>query len=187
MPDPIELETERLRLRTWRDSDREPFAAMNADPQVMEFFESVMSREKSDASVARMIDHFAMHGWGLWVGERRDTGEFIGTIGLTTPRWPLPGAPKIEIGWRLAKAHWGLGFASEGAGAALRLGFERLDATEIVAVTALGNRRSRAVMERIGMRDAREDFDHPAVPEGHPVRRHCLHRITREDWLSARR
>ena len=135
------LETPRLLLREWRDTDREPFAALNADPAVMEFFLSPLSRESSDASV--------------------------------------------EVGWRLARKHWGQGYATEAACAALEVGFARLDLREIVSFTTVGNLRSRAVMERIGMRDARQDFEYPGFPEGHPLRRHCLYRIASMEWAQS--
>lgn len=179
----MELHTTRLRLRQWHDEDRTPFAAMNADPAVREFFPGLQSREQSDASVDRARAHLAAHGWGWWAAEIVATGEFIGFIGLSTTPAALPFAPGVvEVGWRLARAHWGRGYATEGARAALAFGFERLRLDEIVSFTALGNLRSRAVMERIGMRNANADFDHPAVAEGHAVRRHCLYRIRRDEW-----
>jgi RimJ/RimL family protein N-acetyltransferase len=184
MPGIIEFETPRLRLRQWRESDRTPFAAMNADPAVMEFFPSVQSRETSDASIAFWQSQFAGQGWSNWAAELVATGEFIGFIGLSVPRRVLPCSPCVEIGWRLARAFWGNGYASEGASGALRVGFERIGLVEIVSFTALGNLRSRAVMQRIGMRDAGRDFEHPAIPQGHPLRLHCLYRITRDEWVA---
>ncbi len=183
-PMPLTLNTARLLLRPWRDSDRAPFAALNADPEVMEFFPALKSREQSDASIDLWTAQFAERGWSNWAVELRDSGAFIGFIGLSVPRRQLPFSPCVEIGWRLARAHWGQGVATEGARAALAAGFEQLGLAEIVSFTALTNLRSRAVMERLGMRsDSAEDFDHPALPEGHALRRHCLYRLTREDWL----
>lgn len=182
MMTPIEIETPRLVLRQWRERDREPFAAMNADPAVMEFFPSLQTREASDASIDAWQAQFARQGWSNWAAELRETGAFIGFVGLSVPRRVLPFSPCVEIGWRLARAHWGRGYATEGARAALRMGFEQLGLGEIVSFTTLGNLRSRAVMERIGMRNANEDFEHPAVPEGHALRWHCLYRIGREQW-----
>jgi RimJ/RimL family protein N-acetyltransferase len=182
VPSVIEFETPRLLLRQWRESDREPFAAMNADPVVMEFFPSLQSRASSDASIDAWQLQFATQGWSNWALERLETGEFIGFVGLSIPRRILPFPPCVEVGWRLSRAHWTNGFATEGARAALRIGFERLGLPEIVSFTALGNRKSRAVMERIGMRNANEDFEHPGVPEGHPLRAHCLYRVTRAQW-----
>ncbi|MDC6168027.1 GNAT family N-acetyltransferase [Paucibacter sp. XJ19-41] len=181
---PLTLNTARLLLRPWRDSDRAPFAALNADPEVMEFFPALQSREQSDASIDLWTAQFAERGWSNWAVELRDSAAFIGFIGLSVPRRQLPFSPCVEIGWRLARAHWGQGLATEGARAALAAGFEQLGLAEIVSFTALTNLRSRAVMERLGMRsDSAEDFDHPALPEGHALRRHCLYRLTREDGL----
>jgi RimJ/RimL family protein N-acetyltransferase len=175
----IEFETPRLRLRQWRDSDREPFAAMNADPAVMEFFAALQSRASSDASIDAWQSQLATQGWSNWAAELVESGQFIGFVGLSVPRRVLPFSPCVEIGWRLMRSHWGRGLATEAAHGALRVGFERLALTEIVSFTAVGNHRSRAVMERIGMRNAHQDFDHPGIPEGHPLRRHCLYRIGR--------
>ena len=149
----------------------------------MEFFASVQSRETCDASIDAWQAQFAAQGWSNWAVDLRASGEFIGFVGLTRPRRVLPFSPCVEVGWRLARAHWGHGFATEGARGALRVGFERLALPEIVSFTAIGNRRSRAVMERIGMCNANEDFDHPAVPEGHPHRLHCLYRISAARWI----
>lgn len=175
----IELDTPRLRMRQWRDSDREPFAALNADPVVMAFFPSVQSRAASDAGIDGWQSQFAAQGWSNWALELRATGEFIGFTGLSMPRRQLPFSPCIEIGWRLARAYWGKGYATEAARAALEAGFWRIGLAEIVSFTAVGNARSRAVMERIGMRNRDPDFDYPGFPEGHPLRRHCLYRIRR--------
>lgn len=182
MPELIELDTERLRLRAWRDADREPFAALNADPAVMEYFPALLDRAASDAGIDIWRQQFAERGWSNWAVEVKATGAFIGFIGLSIPRRPLPCSPCVEVGWRLARSAWGRGYASEGARASLRCGFERLGLAEIVSFTAIDNRRSRAVMERIGMRDAHQDFEHPGVPEGHPLRLHCLYRLSRDDW-----
>ncbi len=178
----IEFETPRLRMRQWRDADREPFAAMNADPAVMEFFPSPQSRAASDASIDAWQSQFAANGWSNWAAELIESGQFIGFVGLSVPRRVLPFSPCVEIGWRLARPYWGQGLASEAARRALRIGFENLGLTEIVSFTAVGNQRSRAVMERIGMRNANQDFEHPGVPEGHPLRLHCLYRVSRSQW-----
>ena len=178
----MEFETERLRLRQWRPADREPFALLNADPRVMEFFPAPLSRERSDALVDAWQSHLEEHGWSNWAAEIRATGEFIGFVGLTLPKRVLPFSPCVEVGWRLAFEHWGKGYASEAAREALRVGFDDLGLEEIVSFTSVLNRRSRAVMERIGMRNANEDFEHPAVPEGSALRPHCLYRLKRGDW-----
>jgi RimJ/RimL family protein N-acetyltransferase len=175
---PIELRTERLLLRPWRTSDREPFAALNADPEVMAFFPAPLLRAESDAMAERIQAGFDERGWGFWAVEVVGRHSFIGLVGLSVPDG-LPCSPCVEIGWRLARAHWGKGYATEAARAALRFGFEELGLPEIVAFTAVGNRRSRGVMERIGMRNSGEDFDHPRLPVGHPLRRHVLYRVGR--------
>jgi RimJ/RimL family protein N-acetyltransferase len=174
------LETERLILRPWRPEDREPFARMNADPAVMEFFPACLSRAESDQGVDRIEKHFRERSFGLFAAELRRDGAFIGFIGLNVPRFVAHFTPCVEIGWRLTAAHWGQGLATEGACAAMRCGFESLALDEIVAFTVPGNARSRRVMEKLGMtHDPADDFDHPGLPEGHPMRRHVLYRIKR--------
>lgn len=178
----IEFDTERLRLRQWRAADRAPFAALNGDPKVMEFFPELLAPAASDAMAGRCEASITARGWGLWAVETKDSGQFIGFVGLHVPIPELPCAPCVEIGWRLAAAHWGRGLASEAARGALRVGFETLALSEIVAFTATRNLRSRAVMEKIGMTDANEDFEHPNVPVGSVLREHCLYRLSRADW-----
>ena len=182
---PIEVQTERLVLRQWRAEDREPYAAMNQDPDVMRYFPGLQSREASDKSIDTWTAEIAARGWSNWALALRD-GTFIGFTGLTIPWRPYSFMPCVEIGWRLARAHWKKGYATEAARAALEIGFERAKLLEIVSFTALANAPSRAVMERIGMTDAGEDFDHPALSEGHALRRHCLYRLEREAWREAR-
>jgi len=179
---PIEFDTVRLRLRQWRDSDRAPFAALNADPAVMEYFPALLGREASDAAIDLWQSQIVEQGWSNWAVELTESARFIGFVGLSVPRRALPFSPCVEIGWRLARAFWGRGLATEAARGALRVGFGRLGLQEIVSFTAVANRRSRAVMERIGMRNASEDFEHPGVPEGHALRLHCLYRLSREQW-----
>jgi RimJ/RimL family protein N-acetyltransferase len=182
-----ELSTERLLLRRWRESDRAPYAALNADPAVREFFPEVLTREQSDAQIAVFEDHFDQHSFGMWALELRASGELIGFTGMDLATYDAHFAPAIEIGWRLARAAWGHGYATEAALASLRFGFEQLELDEIVACTTPINLRSRAVMERIGMTwDPSEDFDHPEVAAGHPLCRHLLYRLRAEDWLSGR-
>lgn len=181
----IEPATARLRLRTWRDADRGPFAALNADPQTMAFFASPVSRDASDASIDAWQAQFAQQGWSNWAVERRDTAEFIGFVGLSVPRRVLPCSPCVEIGWRLARAQWGQGFATEAARAVLWAGFMQIGLAEIVSFTTLLNLRSRAVMERIGLIDAQQNFEHPGVPEGHAFRMHCLYRLRHDEWQAA--
>jgi RimJ/RimL family protein N-acetyltransferase len=182
MPELIEIRTPRLLLRQWKDSDRAPFAALNADPEVMRYFPGLQSRESSDKSIDVWSAEIAERGWGNWAVEASSDRIFIGFVGLSVPRRALPFMPCVEIGYRLAKEHWGKGYASEAARAAARVGFTALDLAELVSFTALLNLPSRAVMERIGMVNAGEDFDHPGVPVGSVLRRHCLYRLTRERW-----
>jgi RimJ/RimL family protein N-acetyltransferase len=181
-PEPIEFSTQRLRLRQWRDSDREAFANMNADPEVMKYYPCLVSREASDRSIDTWQREFAERGWSLWAAEIKETGEFIGYVGLTIPRHVLPLMPCVEIGWRLARAYWGRGFATEAAKVVLGVAFENLGLAEIVSFTSVLNVRSRRVMERLGMINSGEDFDHPGVPQGSELRRHCLYRLRRERW-----
>ncbi len=164
-------------LRNWRDADLPPFAALNADPRVAKFLPAPLGRAESDALAARIRAALARYGFGLWAVEVRDGAPFIGFVGLSVPLFAAAFTPCTEIGWRLAPAHWGHGYATEAARAALAYGFERLGLGEIVAFTAADNVRSRAVMERLRMtRSARDDFDHPSLPEGHALRRHVLYR-----------
>lgn len=177
------IDTERLHLRRWRFSDRAPFAAMNADPEVMEFFPSTLTPEESDAMVDRIRAQFDEHGFGLWALEVRGRGEFIGFTGLAIQTFDAPFNPSVEVGWRLARPAWGKGYAIEAARAAVADGFDRIGLDEIVSMTAVVNERSQAVMRRLGMtRDPADDFDHPRVPEGSPLRRHVLFRLKRTDF-----
>jgi RimJ/RimL family protein N-acetyltransferase len=177
------LTTARLRLRTWRDEDLEPFAALNADPRVREFFPSLQTHQESAESMRYIDDHFRRHGFGLWAVEVIGTAPFIGFVGLSVPSFDAPFMPSVELGYRLAFEHWGRGYATEGARAAIALGFATLGLAEIVAMTAVGNERSRRVMERVGMKhNAADDFDHPNIVAGHPLRRHVLYRLTAADW-----
>ncbi|WP_298929673.1 GNAT family N-acetyltransferase [uncultured Ramlibacter sp.] len=184
------LQGQRVRLRHWTAEDRAPFAAMMADPRVMQFLPGLMTRAQSDAHVARISGAIDERGWGFWAAEHLppDGGapQFMGFIGLNHPLHDLHFNPCVEIGWRLATPFWGQGLASEGARLALRVGFEALDLDEIVGFTSLRNARSRALMERLGMRECpTETFDHPAVPAGNPIMRHCLYRLDRARWTAA--
>jgi RimJ/RimL family protein N-acetyltransferase len=178
MPLPPELRTDRLLLRRWLPDDRAPFAALNADPRVMEHLPAALTREESDAFAARIEAHFEQRGFGLWAVEIPGVTPFAGFVGLSVPRFEARFTPCVEVGWRLAAERWGRGYAAEGARAALAFGFETLGLGEIVSFTAPENLRSRRVMEKLGMvRDPAEDFDHPGLPEGHPLRRHVLYRL----------
>jgi ribosomal-protein-alanine N-acetyltransferase len=173
------LRTERLILREWRPEDREPFAALNADPRVMECMPALLPRAQSDALARRSEQHFATHGFGPWAVEVPGVAPFIGFVGLSVPAFKAHFTPCVEIGWRLAAEYWGHGYATEAALAGARYAFEELDMTQLVSFTTPQNIRSRAVMRRIGMtHDEAEDFDHPRLPPGHRLRRHVLYRLT---------
>ncbi len=175
-----ELHTERLVLRRWCDDDREPFAALNADPAVVEHLPGPLSAAASDALVDRIEAHFAAHGFGFYAVEVRSTGRFIGFVGLANCTFAAAFTPAVEVGWRLARPTWGHGYATEAARAATTEGFHSLDLDEIVAFTAVANTRSRAVMQRLGMsHDLAENFDHPSLPGGHRLARHVLYRLPR--------
>ena len=172
------LQTDRLILRRWRESDRPPFAAMNADLEVMRYFTKPLTRSESDAFVDRIERHFQEHDWGLWALERRDTAEFIGFTGLWPATIEAPFTPAVEVGWRLRRSAWGHGFATEAAKAAIADGFDRVRIPEIVSFTASLNERSWRLMERLGMRRVEGgDFDNPSVPVGQAHRRHVLYRF----------
>ncbi len=173
-----QLVTERLRLRRWRDSDREPFAALNADPVVMEHLPAPLDRDESDALVDRISAHLDEHGWGLWAVELLESGTFIGFAGLAPAGFDAHFTPAVEVGWRLDRAHWGRGYAPEAASASVADGFERLGLDEIVSFTSTTNVNSQRVMQKIGMtHDPADDFDHPKMPAGHRLERHVLYRI----------
>ena len=182
----VELHTERLILREWRDSDQEPFAELNADPEVMRYMPKRLSREESDEFAQRIQDHFERHGFGWWAVEVRGGESFIGFVGLGFTRYETAFTPCVEVGWRLSRSAWGHGYATEAARRAIRFGFDELGLAEIVSFTVPDNVRSRHVMERLGMnRNPAEDFDHPLLPEGNPLRRHVLYRLARPAALVA--
>jgi 3-dehydroquinate dehydratase/shikimate dehydrogenase len=179
--EPVTLRTERLVLRPWRDTDLAPFAALNADPEVMEHFPSTLTRQQSDAAVERFRQRMEAQGWGLWAVEVPGVVDFAGFVGLN-PGDDALGRRCIEVGWRLAKAWWGRGYAPEGAVEAVRFAFDDLELVEIVSFTVPANLRSRRVMEKIGLRFAGE-FDHARlVRERHPLSRHVLYRAERDHW-----
>ncbi|MET0413478.1 MAG: GNAT family N-acetyltransferase [Polyangiaceae bacterium] len=182
---PRELTTERLLLRRWLPSDRRPFAQLNADPRVMEYFPAPLTRDESNRMVQRIEAQFERHGFGLWALEVPGVVDFAGFVGLLIPSFEAPFTPCVEIGWRLPFEHWGKGYAPEAARAVLRFAFERAGLHEVLSFTATCNTRSRRVMEKIGMRyDAADEFDHPNLPRGHRLERHALYRI-RADELEA--
>lgn len=175
-PEPS-LHSARLRLRHWTDADLPAFAGLNADPRVMEFLPSLLDRRASDALATRIRSFLDAQGFGFWAVEVPGLAPFIGFVGLSAPTFDAHFTPCIEVGWRLAASYWGQGFATEAAHLAVNYGLSTLGFPEIVSFTADTNHRSQAVMMRLGMRsDPADDFDHPALPEGHPLRRHVLFR-----------
>jgi RimJ/RimL family protein N-acetyltransferase len=180
---PTELRTERLVLRDWRAADRAPFAALNADPRVMEHFPASLDRAASDALVERITTDLHRNGWGLWAVARRDDDRFLGFTGLLAVGFEAPFTPAVEVGWRFAVDAWGHGYATEAARAAVRYAFAVLALDQLVSMTTPSNGRSQRVMERLGMtRDPADDFDHPRIAVGHPLRRHVLYRLSRAVW-----
>ena len=183
---PVILKTKRLLLRPWKAEDFEAFAKLNADPRVMEFFPSTLTRKESDEIANRRSKQVEEQGWGLWAVEIPGMAEFIGFIGIIPVPFETHFTPAVEVGWRLAHEFWGKGYALEGAQACLKFGFETLHLEEIVSMTVPGNKRSIRVMEKLGMhRNPSDDFDHPKVPEGSPFKRHVLYRIQRREWAKA--
>jgi len=180
---PERLTTKRLFLRRWIDSDLEPFAALNSDPEVMRHFPSTLDREQTAAMIKRIENSFEQDSLGLWAVEESAGGEFVGFVGLSKPKFTATFTPCVEVGWRLAKHHWGKGYALEAARASLADGFERLDLAEIVSFTSRLNVRSIKVMERLKMtRDQDGDFMHPVLAEDHPLAPHVLYRMTAPDF-----
>jgi ribosomal-protein-alanine N-acetyltransferase len=180
------LRTGRLLLRRWLPRDREPFAAMNADPRVMEHFPVPLTRAESDQFADRVEQHFAAHGFGPWAVEIPGAARFAGFVGLAVPRFDAPFMPCVEVGWRLCAAHWGRGYATEAARAVLADAFDRLRLPEVVSFTSATNERSVRVMQRLGMaRDLAGDFEHPSLPVSHRLRRHVLYRMQASAWRQA--
>jgi RimJ/RimL family protein N-acetyltransferase len=183
----VHVETPRLKLRDWIDADAEPYAAINADPRVMEFFPAALTREQSDVQMAGIRAFMRDHGYGLYAAEEKATGRFIGFIGLSHPSFEAHFTPAVEIGWRLAREAWGEGYATEGARAVVAHAFGPLGLGALVSFTAEWNRPSRRVMEKIGMtHDPADDFQHPRLPTGHKLSRHVLYRLGREQWQAVK-
>ncbi len=175
-----ELRTDRVLLRAWRPEDREPFATLNRDPEVVEFLPGPLDRESSDALAARCEAHFDREGFGLWAVEIPGVAPFVGFVGLSRIVFEAAFTPAVEVGWRLARPAWGHGYATEGGRTALRFGFEVVGLDQIVSFTTVRNVRSRAVMERLGMRhDPADDFEHPLLAPESPLRSHVLYRLDR--------
>lgn len=182
-----EITTKRLRLRQWKVEDYSPFFQLNSDPQVMEYFPACLDRSASDALAKRIRGLIDKRGWGFWAVEVVDSQTFIGFVGLHIPSDNLPFNPCVEIGWRLAAEHWGKGYATEAARAALAFGFGELQLEEIVSFTALPNLRSQRVMKKLGMKRESATFLHPGVPDHNPLKEHCLYRLSRTEFFSPKK
>lgn len=175
------IETDRLLLRAWKQSDRQPFAEMNSDERVMEYFLKPLTSSESDGLVDHIERHFEKHQFGLWAVEVKSTNTFAGFIGLLVPGFEAHFTPCVEIGWRLAYSFWGQGYATEGARAVLDFAFNVAQLDEVVSMTTIENLKSRRVMEKLGMTyDVEDDFEHPSLPEGHPLRPHVLCRLSKQ-------
>jgi len=182
MVEPL-IKTERMVLRPWKEADFMAFARLNADPRVMEYFPGILTQEESDRFAKRICTAMKQQGWGLWAVSVPNVSDFIGYIGLAPVNFAADFTPAVEVGWRLAYDFWNKGYATEGAIAALKYGFETLQMDEIVSFTAIQNKRSQKVMEKIGLTHyPEEDFDHPKLVEGHSLRRHVLYRLKQNEW-----
>lgn len=180
----IKLETKRLILRQWKESDFPVFAKMNADPAVMEYYPSTLSEEESSIMANKITTLISDQSWGFWAVETKKEKEFIGFVGLHRPGYDLPVTPCVEIGWRLGKKYWGKGYATEAAVESLRFAFEELELNQVYSFTSVSNLKSRSVMERIKMENTGNNFEHPHIPKGNLLREHVLYKITKEQWLN---
>ncbi len=181
----MNIETARLTLRPWTEKDREPFAEMSADPAVMRYLLPLRGREETDGWIDRQMAHLARHGFCFWALEAKEGGAFIGAVGLLRIGYEAHFTPAVEVGWRVSRPFWGRGYAPEAAAASIRFGFEVLGLLEIVANTVVQNTSSQRVMEKLGMsRDAKDDFDHPKIPDGHSLCRQVLYRLPRDRWAT---
>ncbi len=174
----MELKTDRLLLRQWKEEDFDAFAAMNADPEVMEFYPNIQSSEESFGMAKKFQNLISQKGWGFWAVEKLCDNSFIGFVGLHEPTYDLPVTPCTEIGWRLSKSSWGKGYAIEAAKAVLKFAFNELKLEQVYSFTSVGNLRSRSVMEKIGMKNTNANFNHPIIPEGHRLSEHVLYKIS---------
>jgi len=176
------LETKRLILRQWERKDFKPFQKLNSDSMVMEYFPSLLSKEESDALAQKIYESIENKGWGAWAVEEKESGSFIGYVGLHETASNLPFEPCVEITWRLSKEYWGKGYAFEAGDEALQFAFKELKLNEVVSFTATVNQRSEAVMKRLGMKKSEMNFEHPALSIGHRLREHVLYQVSREDY-----
>ena len=180
------IETERLYLRQWQASDFATFADMNADPEVMQYFPKLLTPRVSDIIANKCQQLIADNGWGLWAVslkvDEENSGDFIGFVGLNDTHANMSFAPAVEIAWRLSKEHWGQGYATEAARASLNFAFTELGLEEVVSFTAVINKRSQLIMQRIGMTDTQDNFYHPALKSTHPLAEHVLYKISRQQW-----
>ena len=180
------IETERLYLRQWQASDFAIFAEMNADPEVMQYFPKLLTPKVSDVIANKCQQLIADNGWGLWAVslkvDEENNGSFIGFVGLNDTHADMSFAPAVEIAWRLSKEHWGQGYATEAARASLNFAFTELGLEEVVSFTAVINKRSQLIMQRIGMTDTQDNFYHPALKSTHPLAEHVLYKISRQQW-----
>lgn len=179
---PIRLETERLYLRQWEETDFELFAEMNSDRDIMEYFPKLLSIEESNAMALKCQALIEEKGWGFWAVSLKENNTFIGFVGLHQPQYDFPFNPCVEIGWRLRKEFWGYGYATEAAKAALKFAFEELELKEIVAITSCTNKRSQLVMERLSMKDTGKNWHHPEIETTNPLSEHVLYKLTQEEW-----
>lgn len=180
-----ELRGTRVLLRAWKDSDLAPFSAMNADPEVMQHFPAILSRSESDQFVARIPEYFEQHGFGLWALEIPGEFPFAGFVGLLRVSFDAHFTPAVEIAWRLTRSAWGKSYATEAAQCVLKYAFEVEQLQEVVSFTVPANLRSQAVMQRLSMHTKAEDnFEHPKLPSGHPLREHVLYKLKRAEWIS---
>ncbi len=178
----IELKTDRLLLRQWREEDLADFADINTDPKVMEFYPNLLSRQESNAAVEKFKLLIIKNGWGFWAVETISEQAFIGLVGLHKPTYKLPFGPCVEIGWRVGSAYWGRGYATEAARACMDFAFDELDLPEIFAFTSVSNMKSRAVMERLNMVNIDANFDHPTIPSDSPHSEHVVYKIDIHQW-----
>ena len=179
----MELETQRIILRQWKDEDYPKFAVLNADSSVMEFFPKPLSRQESDDLTDNLRSLISQHGWGFWALELKDNGEFIEFTGLNIFKANLPFSPCVEVGWRLSKRCWGFSSAPEAASESLRFAFENLELDEVFSFTTLRNLRSQSVMRKIGMINTNQNFPHPDIESDSLLSEHVLFKITRSRWV----